>query len=278
MIDIIPPQMQLSLELLLIEGIPLTNTVGLAGVQGAIVFGIHGIGVSTPSAAEVAEATVGLVSELHIPNGAILTIGLFALSGSITNSIAIHMLFEKVPFLYGSGVIEDRFEQFKLSIHSLIMNEFFTKESLNKFFRNEMSGGKINFEPLLEKTDFSPAFESLKSAVMESQFGGMLGMFGGEDALIPLEEPFNKKMKSAMNKIVHTSTFQNTLQETLGNGNLSDDIFDKINTLVSTRLNELTPRMVKEIIQELIKEHLGWLVVWGAVFGGLIGLMGSFVL
>ena len=32
-------------------------------------------------------------------------IGLFALSGSITNWLAIHMLFEKIPFIYGSGVI-----------------------------------------------------------------------------------------------------------------------------------------------------------------------------
>ncbi len=217
---------------------------------------------------------IGIVLE----NNVVLTVGLFALSGSITNSIAIHMLFEKVPFLYGSGVIEDRFEQFKLSIHSLIMEEFFTKDSLSKFFKDEMSGSKINFEPLLEKTDFTPAFESLKSAVMESSFGGMLGMFGGVAALEPLAEPFEKKMKSAMNEIVHTDTFQATLQETLGNGDLSDDIFEKINTLVTARLDELTPKMVKEIIQELIKEHLGWLVVWGAVFGGLIGFVGSFFL
>ncbi len=219
-----------------------------------------------------------IVIGIFLSNDIILTIGLFSFSGAITNSIAIHMLFEKVPFLYGSGVIEDRFEQFKLSIHSLIMTEFFTKESLDKFFQDEMSGGKINFEPLLEKTDFAPAFESLKSAVMESSFGGMLGMFGGVQALEPLAEPFALKMKSAMNEIVHTETFQATLQETLGNGDLSDDVFDKINTLVTARLDELTPKMVKEIIQELIKEHLGWLVVWGAVFGGLIGFVGTFFL
>ena len=39
--------------------------------------------------------------------------GLFALSGGITNWIAIHMLFEKIPFFYGSGVIPERFEEFK---------------------------------------------------------------------------------------------------------------------------------------------------------------------
>ena len=35
----------------------------------------------------------------------ILMTGVFALSGSVTNWIAVHMLFEKIPFLYGSGVI-----------------------------------------------------------------------------------------------------------------------------------------------------------------------------
>ena len=217
---------------------------------------------------------------IALDNNIILTIGLFALSGSLTNSIAIHMLFEKVPLLYGSGVIEHRFESFKVSIHSLIMDEFFTKENLTKFFKDEFGGddNKINFQPLLEKTDFSPAFQSLKSAVMESSFGGMLGMFGGVSALDPLEEPFVIKMKLAMEEIVHTKSFQKNLQDALGANEISDDIFSKIDTIVTARLDELTPKMVKDIIQDLIKEHLGWLVVWGAVFGGLIGLIGSFVL
>ena len=50
--------------------------------------------------------------------------GLFALSGGITNWLAIHMLFEKVPFFYGSGVVPSRFEEFKLGIKRLVMNEF----------------------------------------------------------------------------------------------------------------------------------------------------------
>ncbi len=215
-----------------------------------------------------------------LDNNIVLTIGLFALSGSVTNSIAIHMLFEKVPFLYGSGVIEDRFESFKLSIHSLIMNEFFTKENLTKFFKDEFTAddSKLDFQPLLDKTDFTPAFFSLKQAVMESQFGGMLGMFGGEAALEPLQEPFTLKMKLAMSEIVHTSSFQENLQNILGSGDIGDDIFSKIDTIVIARLDELTPKMVKDIIQNLIKEHLGWLVVWGAVFGGLIGFIGTLFL
>ena len=51
------------------------------------------------------------------------SIGFFALSGAITNWLAIHMLFEKVPFLYGSGVIPSRFDEFKLAIKDLMMNQ-----------------------------------------------------------------------------------------------------------------------------------------------------------
>jgi len=214
-----------------------------------------------------------------IQNNIVLTVGLFALSGAVTNWLAVHMLFEKVPFLYGSGVVENRFEQFKTSIHTLIMNQFFTKENLDKFFTQEMSSNKkLDLSNVIEKTDFTIAFESLKSAVMESSFGSMLGMFGGEKALEPLQEPFTKKMKIAINEIVHTNTFQNLIQETLKSSDISEDMSKKIDTVVHARLEELNPKMVKNLVQDMIKEHLGWLVVWGGVFGGVIGLVGSFVI
>ncbi len=217
---------------------------------------------------------------LLIDNTIILTIGLFALSGSMTNWIAIHMLFEKVPLLYGSGVVENRFEEFKTSIHTLIMEQFFTQENLEKFFKSELSKDdkKFDFTNLINSTDFSIAFESLKATVMESKFGTAVSMFGGESALNGMKEPFEKKMKNSINEIVHTDTFQNTLQENLTNQNITDDIAAKLDKVVRQRLDELNAKMVKELVQQIIKEHLGWLVVWGAVFGGLIGFVSSLVL
>ncbi|MEA2018699.1 MAG: DUF445 domain-containing protein [Campylobacterota bacterium] len=222
-------------------------------------------------------ATLVVIVGFTTQNNIVLTVGLFALSGAVTNWLAIHMLFEKVPFLYGSGVVENRFEQFKSSIHTLIMEQFFTKENLDKFFKSEFSdeNKKFDLSKVIEKTDFSIAFESLKGAVMESSFGGMLGMFGGVAALEPLKDPFEEKMKKSINEIVHTDTFQKTLQDALGNSDMSDDIYNKINDVVEQRLNELNPKMVKELVQTMIKEHLGWLVIWGGVFGGVIGLISS---
>ena len=212
-------------------------------------------------------------------NNLLFMVGLFALSGAVTNSLAIYMLFEKIPFLYGSGVIESKFSQFKISIHNLIMNQFFTKESLNKFFETEVSSAKntIDFEKILNKTDFSPAYDSLKESVMQSSFGGMLGMFGGEAALEPLREPFTLKLQKSIISITSSEAFQDILSEAIKSPDFSNDIYEKLSTIVNARLEELTPKMVKEIVQELIKEHLGWLVIWGAVFGGIFGLLSVLV-
>ena len=212
-------------------------------------------------------------------NETVFMVGLFALSGAVTNTLAIHMLFEKVPFLYGSGVIENKFDQFKLSIHNLLMNQFFTRENLTRFFQDEVNSAKktIDFEKILNKTDFSPAYESLKESVMQSSFGGMLGMFGGEAALEPLREPFTKKLQASIISISSSDAFQDVVNEALKSEDLSEDIYNKLSLIVNARLEELTPAMVKEIVQDMIKEHLGWLVIWGAVFGGLIGLVSALI-
>ncbi len=201
--------------------------------------------------------------------------GTFALSGSITNQIAIYMLFNKVPFLYGSGIIELKFEELKVAIKNLILNEFFTKERIEQFLKDEEQ--KIELTPLIEKFDFSGAFEALKSAVMESKFASMLSLVGGESALDGLKEPFTNKLKSALTKITSSKEFNNELQNYLKSSSFSEDLLTKIDNIVQKRLDELSPKMVKELLENLMKEYLGWLVVWGGVFGGLLGLVSSFI-
>jgi len=193
----------------------------------------------------------------------------------MTNQLAIHMLFERVPLLYGSGVIPLRFEAFKASIKNLMMQEFFTQKQLDAFFAKEEQ--KIELAPIIEETDFSPAFDALSKTVMESSFGGMLGMFGGERALEGLKKPFSNKMRSAVKSIVASESFNQTLQSHIQKSSLSEDMLGSIEAVIDARLNELTPELVKEMVQKIIKEHLEWLVVWGGVFGGIIGLVSSFV-
>ncbi|MFI3135736.1 MAG: DUF445 family protein [Methylococcaceae bacterium] len=209
----------------------------------------------------------------------IKNIGFFALSGAITNWLAIYMLFEKVPFLYGSGVIPNRFEEFKASIKNLMMTQFFTPTNIEQFIEvEERQGGKVlNLEPLLSAVDYDQVYAGLVSAIMESSFGGMLQMMGGEQALEPIKEPFTAKMQATLAEMVASDRFKAALHQGLDAHKISEDIVTKIETVIDKRLNELTLQLVKEMVEAIIHQHLGWLVVWGGVFGGILGALFLFV-
>ncbi|MHC4140161.1 MAG: DUF445 domain-containing protein, partial [Planctomycetota bacterium] len=99
--------------------------------------------------------------------------GLFALSGALTNWLAVHMLFEKVPGFYGSGVITLRFEEFKSGIRSLIMENFFTEENFAKVSREALPH-EIEPDLVMDKIDLDKMFDGFISVVKASPFGGML--------------------------------------------------------------------------------------------------------
>ncbi|MEQ1620500.1 MAG: DUF445 domain-containing protein [Methylococcales bacterium] len=203
------------------------------------------------------------------------SIGFFALSGAITNWLAIYMLFEKVPLLYGSGVIPNRFQEFKHSIKQLMMQQFFTVANIEQFIETEEQQGSkvLDLEPLLHAVDYERIYQGLVSSIMNSSFGGMLLMMGGEEALLPLKEPFTEKMRHTLYEMVESDRFKAALQQGLDANKISEDIVSKIEIVIDKRLSELTPQMVKEMVQLIISEHLGWLVVWGGIFGGLMGAL-----
>ena len=74
-----PAHWHISLQESVSAGLFPTSTVGQPGAHGAEVIGIHGMGVSTPSAAAVAAATCGFDILLHIPNGITFTPGLLSM-------------------------------------------------------------------------------------------------------------------------------------------------------------------------------------------------------
>jgi len=208
----------------------------------------------------------------------LFSMGLFAFSGAITNWLAIHMLFEKVPGLYGSGVIPARFEEFKAAIRSLMMQEFFNQQHLDQFIQDKASKEiSETLTPIISKIDLSPSFDKLVDVIMQSSFGSMLGMFGGIDALTPLKDPFIDSMKQSLTEMTESDDFHHLLKQELSQANDSEKLRQQIAQVIDKRLNELTPQMVKQMVQQMIKTHLGWLVVWGGVFGAIIGAMTQLV-
>ena len=209
---------------------------------------------------------IGIINPFE--NSLLLMIGLFSLSGGITNWIAIHMLFEKVPFVYGSGIIPKNFLIFKQTIKDLVIKEFFSRNNVEVFT------SKISEEAIIsisKNINYNNIFEGLTESIESSQLGGMLSMVGGKKALEPLRKPIIIKLETLFKSIIENEKRSNFGDE------IVDNVYVRIEKLIDDRLNELSPQDVKKIIQDLIDKHLGWLVIWGGVFGGFIGIISFFV-
>ena len=71
-----PPHVHMHVDELFSAGMLPISTIGDPGVHGDVVTGMHGWGVSTPRAADVAAATCGFDGVVHMPNGGMFTFGL----------------------------------------------------------------------------------------------------------------------------------------------------------------------------------------------------------
>lgn len=217
-----------------------------------------------------------------------LSTGLFALSGALTNWLAVHMLFERVPGLYGSGVITLHFEEFKAGILRMVHEELFSKDKVERLLsaksrsapdgdktdsNTDSLGAAIDLEPMLTAIDLDAAYDQLVATIAESSFGSMLAMVGGEAALQPLREPFKERMRGFLADAARSPRIQAAIGEQLGKAASSERFVNRLDQLLRARLDEMTPEMVRDIMQRMIREHLGWLVIWGGVFGGVIGLV-----
>ena len=224
----------------------------------------------------IAVLIVGFGAVLPQPYGKyVLDTGLFALSGGITNWLAVHMLFERVPGLYGSGVVQIRFEEFKLGIRALIIEQFFKNADLGAFFNDGEANSELfrsRLGEIIGDLDLDSAFDSLVEVIMTSSFGNMIGMIGGKEALDPLKNPFSSRMRDYFQSYFMESDVLDKINDQISNGLNDDTIREKVTSIIDHRLDQLTPQMVKEIVQTMIYEHLGWLVVWGCALGGVIGL------
>ncbi len=208
----------------------------------------------------------------------ILYTGAFALSGALTNWLAVYMLFERIPLVYGSGVVPLHFEDFKRGIKDLVSQQFFSEKNISQF-ADSASGilsGMINRENLVQLVDSDLLFDKFTETILATSFGGMIGMLGGRRILESFRERFRERMEEALGEIAESGKMSELIRGEI-TGEKTRILFkEKLEEMVDSRLAELTPQLVKEIIQEMIKKHLGWLVVWGGVFGGIIGLAAGF--
>ena len=213
-----------------------------------------------------------LIIGLILSNSCLTEIGLFGASGGITNSLAVYMLFEKIPILIGSGVIPRKFKEIRLAIKTTMMDTFFSQNNIQDYLENHSSFGsqalknKISSMANSQEIDNNilnklQQFSKTPQGVMLAMAANM--MPGGLNAMVPLIKP------PLLEVAYH---FTDVLDQEFD----SQKMKQELDGIMERELLKLTPKKVKEIIEDVIREHLGWLVVWGNVFGGLIGLISYF--
>mmetsp|Transcript_12436 Transcript_12436/g.14286 ORF Transcript_12436/g.14286 Transcript_12436/m.14286 type:complete len:324 (+) Transcript_12436:164-1135(+) len=209
----------------------------------------------------------------------ILSAGMFSFAGGITNWLAIKMLFDRVPFLIGSGVIAREFKGIRASVKHAIMEMFFDSEFLEEYLgvraneivhkldikgmiKHSLSHEKV-YPILLEKLEEAKKGKKAYSAMlrMASKFSPK-----GMDGLVKASRPLMAKLASEIVPVI----VKNVNIAELVDIELIETEIDK---LMTEKLELLTPELTKELLERVIREHLGWLVVWGNVFGGLIGVI-----
>lgn len=244
-----------------------------------------------------------LLVGLLLPDGEgpafLLTVGMFAFSGGVTNALAVKMLFDRIPGLIGSGVIPSRFKEIRLQIKRLILQHFFSEEYLEEFFKKNAgqidwrryfdseNGGLVrsfidtHWEKFTAQDKLRPLISSQVDKIMESTFGGLLQMVG-KDAVEGVIGDFVDSFVAEMK--VHVLEASSRLEwnaETIAahvdHSKIISDLREKVNVLLDQKLEQLDATQVKRMLESVIRKHLGWLIVWGNVFGGLLGAAAHFV-
>jgi len=212
----------------------------------------------------------------------ILSFGLFGFAGGFTNWLAVKMLFDKIPFLYGSGVIPRQFKEIRETVKTTIMATFFDEQYLGTYLNDRSKDllGKIDLEGRIKKIVDDPSTEELIAAKLQEMAATPEGAFL---AMVPMMMPgmtmrsiaalmkpalagFATEMATKMKDSFDITEFVSV-----------DSVRDEIDALMTEKLQELTPPIVKKLMEDVIREHLGWLIIWGNIFGGALGLISQAV-
>lgn len=206
----------------------------------------------------------------------VLSFGLFGFAGGITNWLAVKMLFDRIPCLYGSGVIPRQFKEIREMVKATMLKTFFNRqflvtyaiEKLGAFQNSNDIEGSIR--RLLESDAVDTIIEQNLTNLNTTAEGEMMTKMGMSPAAMkPMVKPMVVNMASEAAPMLMSQFKPETLAEPV------DKFIAGIDSLMEMKLQEMTPEKVKELMETVIREHLGWLIVWGNVFGGAIGVIST---
>mmetsp|Transcript_25627 Transcript_25627/g.84371 ORF Transcript_25627/g.84371 Transcript_25627/m.84371 type:complete len:307 (-) Transcript_25627:141-1061(-) len=215
--------------------------------------------------------------EDNIAGRYLLAFGLFGFAGGVTNWLAVKMLFDEIPGVYGSGIIPKQFKQIRSTIKRMIIDTFFDPEFLKEqltskllpFATPEVIAERLN--QALDSDMFKTLLDEKLAAMKSSPMGQMLSMMQLDAAKV---KPFLRPLVATVSRTLAPLIQDFASGAPVGEGGQSPimKLRDEVDKLMEVRLQELTAERVKNLVEAVMRAHLGWLVVWGNVFGGAIGI------
>jgi hypothetical protein len=105
-------------------------------------------------------------------------VGLFGFIGGVTNWVAIEMLFVRIPYLIGTGVVAKQYKELREGIRRIVVNTLFDPTAVSKYFSGqrkyaiEMLHLGPHFGGLLD----SPAANTIVEQKIDSALAGPEGL------------------------------------------------------------------------------------------------------
>eukprot|EP00116_Pleurobrachia_bachei_P009079 sb/3469341/ len=169
--------------------------------------------------------------------------GLFGFAGGVTNWLAIRMLFEKIPFLIGSGVLLSNFAEIRDNVKRTTMETYFDPGPLSNYVtqKTEIILNSIQFEDTVRDIMTCPEVQAMISDKVDEMFTTPQGLIFGvvlnkdkvkEGVLISVENA-GSEMVPVIGELVKNSEF---LDE--------DRLRDQIDKLITAKLMEMQPKNI----------------------------------
>merc|ERR1711991_200758 len=145
----------------------------------------------------------------------------FAFAGGITNSVAIFMIFEEIPFVYGSGIIPKNFKTIRETVKNTIMKTFFDPQYLERYMFDKTDkliqylaqGSEAESRPIrtaldsmLKSPGFGQMIDRRLQEMQASPIGMLLAGFGQSPAVLkPLILSFISNSVTEMGPLIGSS-------------------------------------------------------------------------
>lgn len=204
----------------------------------------------------------------------VMSLGLFGLAGGLTNHIAVTMLFYRIRFVYGSGVVPNRYREIRTGVKDTIMETFFDPDFLREHLGRKLkeAGADIDAPAQVARLIETDEFDALVGEKLEAMQGlpvlaGMAAAGMKLASLKPIVKTFVANLGKDLAPFLATRLTDAKLMIDANAARKAIDAY------MSERVQTLTEQRVVNLLLFVIRKHLDWLVVWGCVFGGIIGLV-----